>query len=99
MAKKEKQVQAPVVEKEEMTLEEAKAYRAAAHAKNKKGHTVVLTENECREEFRKFWAMHKSKFGKGKDLEPIVWTHLKAIGMTHPAQFDKGLEHFGLKKV
>lgn len=80
---------------EEMTMAEARAYRAALH----RPEIVELTEEESREQFRKFWAQQKSKYGKSKDLEEILWLHLKAVKKAMPEQFEAGLDHFGLKKV
>lgn len=79
----------------EMSLEEAKAYRASLH----KPAPRVFTEDEKREAFRIFWARHKATFGKGKALEKVIWLHLKTIGMNTPDKFEQGLENFGLKKV
>jgi hypothetical protein len=82
-------------EPQEMTLEEARAFRLSL-AKAKKQE---LPEEQKREEFRKYWAQHKASFGQGKEYEPIIWAHLKAIGLDHPSQFDQGIKHFGLQKV
>lgn len=82
--------------KSEMTLQEAKAYRMSlngAPAERK------LEDHEKREQFRLFWAENKYKYGKAKDLEPIIWAHLKSAKLDDPENFDKGLAHFGLKKI
>lgn len=79
----------------EMSLEEAKAYRASLH----KPEIQKLTEEEKRDLFRIFWAQEKYKYGKAKDLEQILWVHLKASKLNEPEQFDAGLAHFGLKKI
>lgn len=78
-----------------MTMEEARAYRASLY----KPETVTLTMEEKRDEFRKFWAQEKYKYGKLKELEPILWVHLKATQHDDPAKFEDGLAHFGLKKL
>jgi hypothetical protein len=83
-----------IVEAPEMTLEEAKAFRASLH----KPTETSLTAPEKREAFRKFWAMNKSRYGKTKDIEPVLWVHLEASGFSDPAKFVEGLEHFGLKR-
>lgn len=80
---------------EEMTTEEAKAARAAKHAAIPK----KPTDQEQREAFRIFWAQEKSKYGKDRKLEPVLWVHLKAIGMASPDKFNAGIQHFGLKQV
>lgn len=78
----------------EMTLEEAKAWRKSLHVEKPK----ILTDEQKREEFRVFWAQEKAKYGKGKELENILWTHLKSMGLNSPEKFVEGLQHFGLKK-
>ncbi len=90
---KEKKI--PVSEKIEMTLEEAKAFRASLYRPIPK----VLTEVQKREAFRIFWTGQKKKYGKGKSLEQALWLHLKTIGMNTPDKFAEGLANFGLKKV
>lgn len=84
---------APV--QEQMTAEEARAFRAALYDPTPK----PLNEDQCRESFRVFWAANKSKYGRPKSLEKALWLHLKSIKMTSPEQFKEGLDHFGLKKV
>jgi hypothetical protein len=80
---------------EDMSLEEAKAYRASLY----KPVIKVLSDEEKREEFRLYWAQEKSKYGKSKDLEEILWLHLKASKMNDPSKFEDGLNHFGLRKI
>ena len=82
-------------EEVEMTAEEAKAARAAKHAALPK----KASEQEKREAFRLFWAHEKYNYGKEKNLEPILWVHLKAIDMASPDKFEAGISHFGLKKI
>lgn len=79
----------------EMSLAESRAYRASLH----KPAIAVLTDEQKRDEFRQFWAQQKYKYGKSKDLEPILWAHLKATTNDHPSKFEDGIAHFGLKKV
>lgn len=94
---KEKKIPQPVSieDKQEMTLEEARLYRASLHKPIKK----PLSEAQCREAFRIFWAGNKAKYGSSKALERALWLHLKSIGMSSPEQFHDGLFNFGLKKV
>lgn len=92
MAKEKKQEQS---EQKEMSLEEARAYRASLY----KPAAVVLSEVQKREAFRVFWASNKSKYGSAKSLESALWLHLKSINMDTPEQFSQGLNNFGLKKV
>jgi hypothetical protein len=82
-------------EKTEMTLEEAKAYRASLH----KAQPVELDDAAKREQFRLFWAQNKHKYGRGKDLEQILWVHIKSAKLDKPEQFEAGIAHFGLKKI
>lgn len=82
-------------EKQEMSLAEAKAYRASLYKQAPK----EWSEEEKREAFRLFWAQEKYKYGKAKDLEEIVWLHLKSSKLDKPEQFEAGLTHFGLKKI
>ena len=89
MAKEKKQ------SNQEMSLEEARAFRASLH----KPVPRALSESQKRESFRIFWASNKSKYGKAKSLENAIWMHLKTIGMNSPEKFAEGLDHFGLKKV
>ena len=81
--------------KEEMSLEEAKAYRASLYTVPK----VILSETDRRNKFKLFWAQARKQFGKPKDLESILWIHLKATGNDHPDNFENGIAHFGLKRV
>ena len=79
----------------EMTLAEARAYRAARHVPQ----APVLSEDQKREEFRIFWASNKAKYGEAKSIEKALWLHLKTIGMNSPEQFLEGCAHFGLVKT
>jgi hypothetical protein len=88
--KKENQEDSP-----EMSIEEARAIRASLH----KPAQPALTDEDKRDQFRVFWAQEKYKYGKSKDLEEILWLHLKAMKMDGPEKFEDGLAHFGLKKI
>lgn len=80
---------------QQMSLEEAKAFRAALYKPSER----TLSSDEKREQFRIFWAQEKSKYGKPKGLEQILWVHLKSVKLDDPAKFEDGLRHFGLKKI
>lgn len=80
---------------QEMTLEQARAYRASLH----KPTAPVFSPEEKREEFRKYWASEKAKYGKPKELEKSIWVHLQSIKMDSPEKFEAGLSHFGFKKI
>lgn len=95
MAKRDREREESKEQPKEMSLEEAKAYRAALY----KPAEVVLSDQEKREKFRLFWAQEKYKYGKSKDLEQILWMHLKATKLDDPEKFEDGLKHFGLQKV
>lgn len=82
-------------EKTEMSAEESRAYRASLYAPTAK----VWSDEEKREAFRVYWAQEKYKYGKSKDLEEIVWLHLKSSKLDQPEKFEAGLVHFGLKKI
>lgn len=49
--------------------------------------------------FQEWWAAERRAYGRDKDLEEILWPHLKAIGHDSPEKFEAGVQHFGLKKV
>jgi len=78
-----------------MSMQEARAARLAM-AKPKA--PKELSESQKREAFRLHWAKEKASYGKTRDLEEILWLHLKATKMDSPEKFDDGLKHFGLKK-
>lgn len=80
--------------RQEMTLEEAKAFRASMYKEPKK----EMTEKEKRMQFKLFWAKEKTKYKKSRSLEEILWLHLKATKQDEPEHFEDGLRHFGLKK-
>jgi len=91
-----KKVQTERLPEQAMSLEEAKAYRASLYRPVKK----ALSEQQKREAFRVFWALEKAKYGKRKkDLESLLWLHLKSSKLDEPEQFEAGLNHFGLKKI
>jgi hypothetical protein len=92
--KKTEKIQA-VIAQVEMTLEEARSYRASLF----KPVPKQLNETQKREAFRIFWTSNKKKYGEKKSIEKALWLHLKSIDMTSPDQFNDGLAHFGLKKV
>lgn len=90
-----KQEKKQEAKKSEMTLQEAKAYRASLAPQDDK----KLDDHEKREQFRLFWAENKYKYGKAKDLENILWVHIKSAKLDNPKDFEAGLAHFGLKKI
>jgi len=95
MAKKNSQENTVSKNPKEMSLEESRAFRASLYRPLEK----ILSSDEKREQFRIFWAQEKSKYGRPKGLEQVLWLHLKSVKLDSPAQFTEGLKHFGLKKV
>jgi hypothetical protein len=81
--------------REEMTLEEAKAFRRSLYKPQKR----ELSEPEKRSCFKLFWAQNRKKYGRKKDLEAVLWVHLQSIGKDQPEMFEDGLAHFGLKRI
>lgn len=80
-------------ELQQMTLEEARAWRASL-AKNE---TKKLTQKEKRNAFKIYWAQNKKKFGMSNKQEEIIWLHLVSTKNDSPEKFDDGLKNFGLK--
>lgn len=78
----------------EMSLEEARAYRASLY----KPVPQPLNDAQKREAFRVYWASHKKTYNKSKAMEKALWLHLKSIGMDSPEDFEKGIFNFGFKK-
>lgn len=100
MAKKETKelaqpAQPTMTPAKEMSLEEARAHRAALYVPAE----ITLSEEEKREKFKLFWAQNRKKYGNPKELENILWLHLKATGNIEPEKFDSGILHFGLKRI
>jgi len=56
-----------------------------------------LRESEKREEFRKYFTKLKRKLDLDKNLENVIWLHLKSIKMDTPELFDKGIQNFGYR--
>lgn len=80
--------------KSEMSLEEARAYRASLATNQEKD----LKPSDKREAFKIFWAKEKKSYKKAEKLEEILWLHLKSMKMDNPEKFSEGLAHFGLRK-
>ena len=91
----EAEVEAQESPAQEMTLEEASAYRASLH----KPEVAERSEEQNKESFRIFWAEEKYKYGMQKDLGPVIWLHLKATKNDSPEKFNAGIENFGLKII
>lgn len=81
---------------EEMTLEEAKAFRASLY---KEAQAKPLTTKQKRDAFHVYWAQNKRKFGMTNKLEEVLWLHLVSTKNDTPELFAAGLSNFGIKKV
>lgn len=57
-----------------------------------------MTEQEKKETFKAYWARSRKMFDKEKEIEEVLWAHLKAIGCDSEELFDEGIANFGLKK-
>jgi hypothetical protein len=91
---KKKQAQEQYHE-EEMTKEQAQEFRESLFESSE----TELSENEKREQFRIFWAQNKSKYGKTKEMENVIWLHIKSAKLNNPEDFKAGIKHFGLSEI
>ncbi len=64
-----------------------------------KGKKLPVSQVEAREQFRVYWTAAKKEFNRGKDLEDILWAHLKSIKHDKPELFEAGVLNFGLVKA
>ena len=88
--------QAQSVPQQEMTLEEAKAWRASLA---KPASAKPLSQKQKRDAFKVYWTQNKKKYGMTGKLEHVLWLHLVSTKNDEPANFEAGLKHFGIKKV
>jgi len=58
----------------------------------------ILEDVDARESFRQYWAVNKKSFNQSKEVEEVVWAHLKAIRHDQPELFEQGVKNFGFKK-
>lgn len=54
---------------------------------------------DAKKEFEIFWARERASYKKDREIQEILWLHLKAIKHDHPDKFEQGVAHFGLKKL
>jgi hypothetical protein len=80
----------------EMTLEEAKAYRASLA---KPASAKPLSQKQKRDAFKVYWTQNKKKYGMTNKLEQVLWLHLVSTNNDSPESFEDGLKNFGIKKV
>jgi hypothetical protein len=96
MYKKEQQRSLEQTEpKEDMTMEEAKAYRASLATNIAK----LLTEKQKRQAFKVYWTENKKKYGLTGKMEQILWLHLVSTKNDSPENFEAGLKNFGVKSL
>lgn len=55
-------------------------------------------ELSARDAFSEFWARVRKEYDRPRDLESVIWAHLKSSGYDQPHLFEAGLTHFGLRK-
>jgi len=67
-------------------LEEEKAKKAEE----------IFNRDTYRKEFRKYFSKIKREKGLNRNLEEVLWLHLKAVGKAKPELFDEGIKNFGL---
>lgn len=75
------------------------AAREAKMALIKARQTVKGKDEDSRIKFQEFWALNRKSYGKSKEIEHILWAHLKAIGCDTPDKFADGIANFGLTKI
>ena len=83
------------IEAVQSKLDEARQARLE-FIKNKAPKKV---DSDFKVSFQEFWAQNRRSYGKGKELEEIIWLHLKAIKHDKPELFEAGIKHFGLTKI
>jgi hypothetical protein len=59
---------------------------------------ISSNELTARDAFSEFWSRVRKEYNRPRELEPIIWAHLKSSGHDQPQLFEEGLTHFGLKK-
>ena len=59
---------------------------------------IAVDESKVRNSFSEFWAQERQAYNRPRDLESVLWAHLKSSGHARPELFAAGLAHFGLKK-
>ncbi len=60
--------------------------------------SVNKREVDAREAFSEYWAQVRKQYNRPRELENVIWAHLKSSGHDKPDLFEDGLAHFGLKK-
>lgn len=84
---------------EESVREAMDKEQIAFKSSNKKNFEAPKKETKsARDAFSSFWASAKKEYKRDREMEDILWAHLTASGFDKPELFEKGLQHFGLKK-
>jgi hypothetical protein len=100
MAKEDKKLSREAqIDDLQQRLAEGRALRLKlSQTKNKK---ETFTEKELRTKFEEYWNLNKAKFTEksSKELEEVLWFHLKSSGYSSPEKFEEGIVHFGYKPV
>lgn len=61
------------------------------------GVTKKQVEEDSKEEFRKYFIQLSRKIRLKKDMESVLWNHLKSSGNDSKAKFEDGIKNFGYK--
>lgn len=83
---------------EEIVRESLEKEQMEYRASRQSNFEAPASSENVREQFSAYWAIAKKEYKRSKDMEDILWAHLKAAGFDKPELFEEGLEHFGLKK-
>jgi hypothetical protein len=59
---------------------------------------LSVKELSARDAFSEFWARVRKQYNRPRELENVIWAHLKSSGYDQPHLFEEGLAHFGLRK-
>jgi len=98
MSNKKKLTRDEQIEDIQAKLEAARQKRLAL-TQNAQASTQSQ-ETDLRVRFQEYWAGARRQFGRtDRDLEDVLWAHLKAIEHTEEPKFEAGVLHFGLKKL
>jgi len=90
---KRKSAAKPEDKNKERIADAKKRRKAAWDAKQ----AAENTEENSREEFRKFFVKVRSKLNLSQDMEGVIWTHFKSAGFDKKDKFEEGIKHFGYK--
>lgn len=100
---KEEQEEKPKARKlsEKEKIEKARQRRLALaeqrHNTQSEGGKGQKKPSAEREEFREYFSKIRKKIDAPKELEHVLWAHLKAIKHDKKELFEAGLKHFGYK--